>query len=1189
MSANNFEKTQTEQTTTQWDELKDFDKQEEERERQIKEFTARELERLAKITGRTSDDESIIKLNLVLRYDTYQLLKKTVQESQQRHIMVQQGTMEDLATAKRELEEAMYLYDGTFAKDDVKTEDLNEQQHRADTKDRLRDDKHYGEGEATTGNSWVKAHIERSKEYDKKRDAVSEHREAAAQRMTDELDDLAVKFKQEVIGNENLWETYQLNKEDEPRVKDRRLGFDGAGKNGLYGSGKYPSSDIDWTLYPHASEQPAEHDQGNNAPNTPETPDEPDNPDAPDEPENPDEPDTEEEEDENPVDNTPLVAINADFTHDKRELAQQFAEQELNEELTHSNFLKRIWKGSLFRKYYQRKYESEIFTGERKLDLEGDNEDVKDIIDDRSGSAIKRFVLGATEDYEGYIHTRAGESLTEADARTTEIVKSAVEWFAEAAIPEGGSIKDLEVEFGNRIGRLRAESHDQEQPINDALINNYLEVAIQARERVEHEVAIEDVMEGFKVYNADVRGNVRSEVHRDNIDKIVDRIENSRIGQVVPIEIVSAVLGTAYGLTQTGARAIAGPLAGIGVSALVAGLKERNRVTEDRARMMRDIASGDTYSGLSDGENNEGRTAKKRAKYEARIGGTLYDMRPASALTENLEQAYAQLASGEGTSESLLQAIAEARVRVDFSDSENKDLISYSSGDQIGDERLALDAALIRAEKSLSDEDKTRLAEMKQAIQSNIEESVDENDQEFRHIRTVQALKQSGKVVALGTAFFFGSQEIAAAISPNKIGLFEKMGLLKTENADNAQETILAGLAGPRTQTQVIENISGDNTAEIQRYRDAGFEQVETQAGWNETRTDLVDVNPSDSTHQVNAIYDGWANNGTVNSDGNELRIYQTSDGRLYSGMHGISTMGGESFNYDDLAANGQIRGYLTVGGAKFEIIPSIGDNGELIWGDGNGVFTTTTGETIRAIGDNGEELFQYFEVAANNGVDADGFTHIMPFATEVGANTFDSTIQQVTETTIEHPAVYEFVKEIPRDVYLGGVAFPPAVSRTGLGAVRRANPAPQPEVPPAETERTPAAPETDNENPPDDTGEATGTTGETANTERANLINTLRGEFANDPADETLRESLIEMMSNPPAARDYVDYAGMTALWIQLSPETQAKVRNFESGQTNSAYGQDFRNFLNLFADDLSRPQATAATEDTETAEATA
>ena len=689
-----------------------------------------------------------------------------------------------------------------------------------------------------------------------------------------------------------------------------------------------------------------------------------------------------------------------------------------------------------------------------------------DILKKQMPDAMERFVLGVTED-DRYIHRnigdKNGEKLEKVDEETNEKIKTAISNYARRRPEAGEKVSDLNREFENEIGRILAELNDGTSNNNylkvaEEAAKRYQELAINAKNEAEHEAAMEQVMDGFQAYNGEVRSNVRTEAHRDNIDKIVNKIEsNAVVSRLIPAEIVAGAAGIALGLTQTGVRAIAGAGGGIIASSAISGLKERNRITEDRARMMRDIANGMDYG------NND-----KTAKYEKRIGGTLYDMRKAGDLTKNLQAALEN--DGENRSQDILRAIAEARVRIDFSDSEQKDLIAYSSADKRGKERLDLDIAVIRAEKSLSDEDKKTLEAMKAEIRKQVVDGYDdesgehhagvtEKDKDFKKFRTISAIKKSGKTLALGTAFFFGSQEIMAALDPAKIGVFEKSGLLdkigiKTENNTDASETILASGFGRlrgeyMTQAEstydIREGISNEN--EIKHYEEAGYHKVEVSPASQTTSKAVEAVDPSASTARVDVKYDGWANNGTKLSDGNELRAH-IENGKFISTMRGASTMNGENIAYDPST----VKAYVTIGDAKFEVTGSLNEAGQMTWGE-NGVFTTPTGETIKAIGDNGEKLYKYFEIAADNGVDTDGVQHIIPLATDVGTNSFAGKIEQVVETVKEVPATYNFVRDIPgagqtfvRDIDFNGIGFAPETARRGLGnATTRIESAPEP------------------------------------------------------------------------------------------------------------------------------------------------
>ncbi len=858
-----------------------------------------------------------------------------------------------------------------------------------------------------------------------------------------------------------------------------------------------------------------------------------------------------------------LVAINADFTHDKKELAHDLAEQDLNEELSQSGILKRLWKGTLFKKYYEKKYEQEYLDGDR----DRDGKTVYDLVYERSEGAMERFVLGAVEDM-SYVHEKAGEKLTEADSATTEKVRAAIERYATAGLGDGLTEEQLRLQFEEEIGRIEAESEagDGNKDLHRRMINNYLKVAEQARRAVDHNISIERVMEGFRVYNAEARDSVRTDVHRDNIDKIVNKLEGSVVGAIVPAQIIAGAVGIASAFTQTGARAVAGVAGGLLVSSALSGLKERNRVTEDRARMMRDVANGLEY-GAKNGQS----------KYEARIGGTLYDLQKASDLTANIEAAMAMEDSAE-RDEALLSAMTEARVRIDFSDAERKDLISYSSEDSRGTERLKLDQVLIRAERRLTEAGVARFNGMKEHLQAEISDSVDETDQDFRRTRTALAVKKAGKTLAIGAATFFVSQEIMAAFDPGKIGILEKAGILKTDNADTASETLIAsgfrlnGTDQVVTETHTTDpiRVSGDKEITIEQLEEAGYTRTEVQAAWTSQETGLVEVDPSASDAALRVKYDGWANNGTRISDGNELSAH-ISDGQFVSTMRGNSTLNGEVLNYESLADAGKIKGYLTIDGAKFEIASSVNDAGQLTWGE-NGIFTTTTGETIRAIGEDGEKLYKYFEIAMDNGVDAEGIQHIVPLATDVGRDTFEGTLQQVVTTTVEHPAVYEFVKttetvkNITRGVTTAGV-FAPETARNGLGAAR-ARMTEQAPTPPAEAEPSPADEEIIDVYTTDETaagqaasnGEAPQNPPEFSEGEQdfLRMIEDSRARFGNEGVD-------ILTDTSPYNEENDSRYG---AWWDTLTRENKDRVLRLvdalDDAGNNIAFGQGFRTWYN-------------------------
>ena len=512
---------------------------------------------------------------------------------------------------------------------------------------------------------------------------------------------------------------------------------------------------------------------------------------------------------------------------------------------------------------------------------------------------------------------------------------------------------------------------------------------------------------------------------------MLDWTESHTNVPIVALDVVAAAAGAATAVAQSAARRALG-IFGLLVPTLFSGLKEYNRITNDRTRMLRDAETGTTYEyqGFS-GEQLENAglkgSEKKRAKYEAKLGTTLYETVPVSKLLEEISNA-----KENGDRRALLVALATARSSVDYADFEKKGIISYTPG-KMGDERLALDIAMIETEKSLSQEELKEYHELCDQTDANIDKKVSNKDKAFNRVRLIKSLKKSGRTLAFGAIGFLAGQEISAARDPAKIGLFEKYGPFKTSNNFNASETFLAKGAGhfetffggPNANgvytgstgeiSQFNINVNGNNQAVMRDLEARGYTKTKLSSGsvsFREVpRPDSVA--PAGSAFDRTVQYDGWARGATTS------QVY-LNNGQFSSGITGGINGAGQNLNYADLASAGRIKGYLTIGGAKLEVVASTNAAGQLTWGE-NGVFNIIapdgTESTIKAISDSGEKLYKYFEVAVDNGVDADGIQHLIPLATDVGRNNFDGTIEQLTTLyeMVEHPDVYAFTKVIQR------------------------------------------------------------------------------------------------------------------------------------------------------------------------------
>ncbi len=1003
-----------------------------------KSFMEKELENIAKATGRTTDDEDVRKLNLVLRYQTFNNCQKLYDTAKASGVMIQQGTLEDLATAKRELEEAMYLYDPSFKAADDNIEELDKK-HRS----------------ATRALSKEKRETTKKldqEQYDKNHDAKAIYKEKKARERY-----------------ERNYPSHQI-KPDSPDTAPAPAPAPDqpTDQNAAPDSSTVPDQTVDSNATPdQAPDQPADPNvapaniDGNNidvdiaqamadanaAATAADIAQAKADADAATDTVDIDQATTDADEDIE----QPLVAINADFTHDRAELAHDLAERGLNADLATAGFIKRLWKGTLFKRYYQQKTERDFLENGRTTDVDGESLTVDQLITRRSKSAIERFVLGAVEDAR-YIHESAGESKAEADQKTTAAVRKAIEKYASADIPENGNLKNLDTMFENEIGQIMAEARDDGKDAKSLKIGNYLEVAKAARARVEHGIAMEKVMEGFKVYNAEVRDGIRTQAHRDNIDKIINKIENSKIGKYFPsAEVIAGGVTIAAAITKK----VGTMVGGIAVSGAISGLRERNRVTEDRARMLRDAANGIDYEGTQLKEEDiaklEGRE-KRKAKYEYELGGTNYKIEKASELVRSIE--HALTLTGPSGANILRSVIANAKMRIKISDESSKDLIAYSSEDTRGDERLKLDVAVIRAEKALAEPSLKQLEDTEKVIEKEIWEDIDKKDKDFRKLRRARSIKKAGKTVAIGAVMAGATRLISQIVSGS--GEQEIESLAEEQNVGTKE-------------FKYEKIISEDDPVQMKAYEDAGYSGSKISDGFTTTSREVVDLRPEEVVDAGKIKIDGWADNGTKGADFNELGLHMRN-GQMVSELSGTSTMGSQSFNYEELANAGQIKGIININGVDMEVMPNINEAGQLTWGEG-GVFTTPSGETIRGITENGEEVFKYFRVAVDNGVDEDGVKHVISLATEVGQNDADVAINKITENVVEYPGkyLYTMTQTVPEQVAgtvaaeniaeaaaTGGsmFAFAPETARTGIGGIsQNAAPAAAPT-----TEATPAA-----------------------------------------------------------------------------------------------------------------------------------
>ena len=652
-------------------------------------------------------------------------------------------------------------------------------------------------------------------------------------------------------------------------------------------------------------------------------------------------------------------------------------------------FVRRMIFGSMFKEanivHYERKVREEFENGTRKLDQSGierftmayahEAEDV--LIHEHAGEDYNAYSVKVDEDGNEYVERRFlgedGQIKTErvdADskvAQNTIDLRDAIRDFAAGSIDE----KTLRA----RIDDIR---RDENGEINRAYsIDNYVEAAIAARENIEHGYAMENVMEGFAYINGEARRNVRTQEHRDNLDRITHALLSNRVTRFIPPEAIAVGVGAVANIGKFGASAAARAgfaLGGVAVSSAMAGMKERARVTRERSVAQRRLAQG--------GELGD-------TKFDQQLGETIQEMASAEELTANLNSAMEALNNENASEEERNQALNLLRAQlgsvealVTISDRDGVDMIRYTNGDNetIENQRLRMDIARAEARSLLlkngvTQEELARTREyLEQDTYESEEDGLNAKEAAFRSLRRKRVLKRAAATAAIGVATTLGTQELTAAFNDDVHGIWDH--LTHHQDNDGATQTLLAHAFGMEQSATTVETAisQGVDEATAAQYRNReGFTVKE--AG-TRTVTENGQISQSEYLEQHGeSLHRNWFNNNTEAYDGNELGIHTSESGGFITSMSGASTRGGESLSF---GGGEGIKGYLTLnsGQAPIEVA------GKVV----NGQVDFSEGLDALGLGDIGRTgAYKFFEVAKVAGENADGSLDINVLATSVG------------------------------------------------------------------------------------------------------------------------------------------------------------------------------------------------------------
>lgn len=640
--------------------------------------------------------------------------------------------------------------------------------------------------------------------------------------------------------------------------------------------------------------------------------------------------------------------------------ASDRADAYINEQTTErgiGGIAKRIWHGNIARDYIRQRQvrhgRDAIIESGNLYVLNGADQEQHDAA---ATAVVQRFT-------EGLLH--GGEanndiSTIEHGADIQNQLRGLITEFASGTI----EMPALEEERTRLMGTLGSTLRGQDREKGLLMADNVLEVAINARAAFGHGVGIDRIDSALSLKAGEARMGARTEHRRDAADRVVEKLQSSRVGSLVNETTVNAAVGIAFSIGKFTTRKVGMAIAataGLGVGAgLMAGVRERLRIKQDRQLHGREMAEG--------GEIAHPGSDKRRAQLEA----TRYEARSAASLHHDLFESRNAINSSDSASMALAVAnLAHVKTRIKLSDDMGADFITYDGKTNLEQQRLELDLMVAELEASLgtvvgeADEATLRAAGIATA---DVNETIDgmtnwttdimttdmsDRDAVFQRVRRNRTIKMGLVGAATGIGIGLAIQEVKALAMDSVRGVFEH----STGNA-HERRTLLAGIfrhdqapsghdVAQHLEPQVVNDhasvalppgyhlessngayhlldANGKSVGDHIGFDDAGHFDSQTQSmlagkGWHmqdvaqhyqTTHTEVTQVpsTPHDyiSAHpeQFTQVHrDLWYDNNTPKFDLDELKLWWGENGT------GVNANGDYVFNVSHMMPGGSFHG----------------------------------------------------------------------------------------------------------------------------------------------------------------------------------------------------------------------------------------------------------------------------------------
>lgn len=614
-----------------------------------------------------------------------------------------------------------------------------------------------------------------------------------------------------------------------------------------------------------------------------------------------------------------------DASQDNEQRARDIAEaellqekEEINKEKTSiRNIIPKMWKNFKFTKKYEYARQKKIVEAKDRMEKTGSWYGTENTAGDTQKelqATIDRFIAEA----EGQTESRHGEQM-----QTIE------EFFGPEQQNKAREVKDAVKELMSKYAtgdlvdkaafiEARNRAFDGIEGLPDEVKNqvlgradNMFRVAETARASFDHHQSLDNLDLDFDIVIAKARTGVRTQAELNTVDRIVDKVKGTRVGQYVDETTLAAAIAIAYtgastisqGVARSKVAAWATFGAGILVSGGFAAARENKRVKEERALHARERAQGKNIKAGS----------KRREELENYTHKTIPAKEVAISMNGLIK------ATGEYSRDEiqrLVSSVAEIDARIQMSDRENIDLIRYSDVKNVEQERLELDIARAKVKAEIKrlhesgelvlpyeaknwDEHYKQVVEAQSAYFAGEKEAT---DKQFSKFKAKKVAWSAAKAVGIGMVIGGVAQEARALVHPGETGLVEGMAGKDVEYATTSLEAVRRWVTGADVNQNPLEGVVGGG-GESTRMIIEGHQNLSPE--------DYMKQNP-DVFHKIHRTL--WYDNNTPKPvfDKNELKLWWGAEKNT-----GVNQDGDYVFDISHMKAKGSYHDQFNVDALK--------------------------------------------------------------------------------------------------------------------------------------------------------------------------------------------------------------------------------------------------------------------------------